>query len=108
MAGQLSTVERRRLLLGLVRASEFVRIVDLAHRFQVSKVTIRNDLDALAERGHVVRVHGGVIPSTESFERRFEARSSVAADEKLAIAEAAVAMLKSGDTLILDVGTTTM
>jgi DeoR family transcriptional regulator of aga operon len=91
-----------------VRASEFVRIVDLAHRFQVSKVTIRNDVDALAGRGHVVRVYGGVIPSTASFERRFEARSSVAADEKLAIAEAAVAMLKSGDTLILDVGTTTM
>jgi DeoR family transcriptional regulator of aga operon len=108
MANELNTAERRRLLLALVRASDFARIPALSERFGVSKVTIRNDLAALAERGLVIRVHGGAIPSTASSERAFEARSPVAADEKLAIAEAAMAMLKSRDTLVLDVGTTTM
>lgn len=108
MAKELSTEERRRRLHALVRASEFTRIPDLAEHFGVTTVTIRSDLDVLAERGYVVRVRGGVIPSSPFSDPPFEARQVVAAAEKAAVAESAVSMLSSGDALILDVGTTTM
>jgi DeoR family transcriptional regulator of aga operon len=104
----LPSAARRRQILALVRGSGLVRIHDLAERFGVSKVTIRTDLGVLAERGHVVRVHGGAIPSSPSAERAFEARQAVGAEEKIAIAEAAVGLISSGQSLILDVGTTTM
>lgn len=108
MARELSTGDRRKKLLALVRASEFMRIPDLADHFGVSVVTIRSDLDVLADQGFVVRVRGGVIPSSPFADPPFEARQTVAAEEKSTIAEAAAAMLRSGDTLILDVGTTTL
>lgn len=103
-----ATTKRRKEIATWIQASEFSRIQDLADRFGVSSVTIRTDLDFLEERGHVVRVHGGAIPSSPLGERAFETREAVALEEKLAIAEAAVTMLKPGDTLILDVGTTTV
>ena len=86
MGKDLSTNERRQKLQALVRASEFMRIPDLADHFGVSVVTIRSDLDVLAERGYVVRVRGGVIPSSPFSERPFEARQAVAAEVKPAAA----------------------
>jgi DeoR family transcriptional regulator, aga operon transcriptional repressor len=108
VAQTLATAERRRRLLALVRARGFLSITGLGEHFGVSTVTIRNDLDGLAERGYVVRVRGGAIPSSSSTESAFEAREAIATDAKLRIAEAAVDMLRPGDTVILDVGTTTM
>lgn len=108
MGDTLTTAERRRQLLALVRARGFLGVAELARYFGVSKVTIRNDLEGLSKRGHVVRVRGGAMSSSTSTVRAFEAREAIAANEKLAIAEAAVEMLKSSDTVILDVGTTTM
>ena len=108
MVEQLSTAERRRQLLVLVRSSDLVRIPELSRTFGVSKVTIRNDLDVLAERGHVLRVPGGAIPNLTASERAFEARQAVEIASKMAIADAALEMLGSGSTIILDVGTTTM
>jgi DeoR family transcriptional regulator, aga operon transcriptional repressor len=104
----LAASERRHQILALVRASGYRGIADLAARFGVSKVTIRGDLDGLAKRGYLVRVRGGAIPSSDSTKRAFEARQSVSAEEKITIAEAAVGLLSSGDSIILDVGTTTM
>jgi DeoR family transcriptional regulator of aga operon len=108
MSDLRSTGRRRQQLLALVRSSELVRIPELSLRFGVSKVTIRNDLDVLAKRGHVVRVPGGAIPNASPSERAFEARQAVASEAKIGIGEAAVDLLGPGNTIILDVGTTTM
>ncbi len=108
MNDQRSTSRRRQQLLALLRSSEFVRVPELSLRFGVSKVTIRNDLDVLAKRGQVVRVPGGAIPNASPSERAFEARQAVASDAKTAIGEAAVDLISPGNTIILDVGTTTM
>ncbi len=108
MSDLRSTGRRRQQLLALVRSSELVRIPELSLRFGVSKVTIRNDLDVLAKRGHVVRVPGGAIPNASPSERAFEARQAVASEAKIGIGEAAVDLLGPGNTIILDIGTTTM
>jgi DeoR family transcriptional regulator of aga operon len=108
VSDQRNTGRRRQQLLALIRSSEFVRIPELSLRFGVSKVTIRNDLDVLAKRGQVMRVPGGAIANASPSERAFEARQAVASEAKIAIGEATVDLLSPGNTIILDVGTTTM
>jgi DeoR family transcriptional regulator of aga operon len=108
-ADNLGTDERRQQMLDFIRAKDFVRVLDLAREFRVSEVTIRSDLDILARDGSVRRVHGGVVAVLASRkETAFEERADSFAAEKRLIARAAVDMLSSGDSIILDAGTTTM
>ena len=105
----LSTGERRRRIMAVLRSQEFARIQDLSRSFGVSEVTIRSDIDVLAKSGGVRRVRGGVMRSSEMFaENRYEERSRVRHAEKEAIGAEAAALLQSNDTVILDSGTTTM
>jgi DeoR family transcriptional regulator, aga operon transcriptional repressor len=99
---------RRERMLALLRDRDFVRVGDLAHRFDVSEVTVRSDLDALAGRGLLRRVRGGAVPRAASpVERPFEEAEVAFAAQKRAIGQAAATMVTSGDTVVLDVGTTT-
>jgi len=103
------TDDRRQHMLGFIRAKDFVRVQDLAREFRVSEVTIRSDLDILARDGSVRRVHGGVVALLASRkETAFEERADSFAQEKRLIAKAAVDMVTSGDSIVLDAGTTTM
>src|SRR6266508_1507057 len=80
----------------------FARVMELAERFGVSAVTVRNDLSILEERGAVRRVRGGAVkPSAQLGERAFEASLGESAKEKAGIGAVAVQMV------MLDVGTTT-
>lgn len=57
--------ERRTQILQIVRSAGRVRVNELANHFSTSAVTIRNDLNALHQRGLVLRSHGGaVLPDT--------------------------------------------
>jgi hypothetical protein len=99
---------RRDRMLALLREQEFVRVSELADRFDVSEVTVRADLDALEQRSELRRVRGGALPRASAPpERRFEEAEVAAAAQKRAIGRAAAALIEDGDTLILDVGTTT-
>jgi DeoR family transcriptional regulator, aga operon transcriptional repressor len=99
---------RRDRMLALLRERDFVRVGDLASRFEVSEVTVRSDLDALASRGLLRRVRGGAVARAATpVERPFEEAEVAYAAHKQAIGRAAAAMVISGDTLVLDVGTTT-
>jgi DNA-binding LacI/PurR family transcriptional regulator len=52
--------QRRELILAAVRAQGAVRLVDLVDQLGVTAVTVRRDVTALADRGLVSRVHGGI------------------------------------------------
>lgn len=98
---------RRERMLADIKEREFVRVSELSDRFAVSEVTVRGDLDALAARGKVHRVRGGAIPRLlPSHEQPFEDSVSSFAAEKVAIGQAAAALLEDGETVLLDVGTT--
>src|SRR4051794_7650909 len=97
---------RRERMLALIRQSDFVRVCDLGTRFGISEVTVRSDLDALAARQEIQRIHGGAMAVRASDERPFEETQAAFAAEKLAIATAAAAMVHDGETILLDVGTT--
>jgi DeoR family transcriptional regulator of aga operon len=86
----------------------FARVTELAERFGVSTVTVRNDLSILEGRGQVRRVRGGAVkPSMRLGERAFEVSLGEQAKEKAGIGAFAAQMVSSGDTVMLDVGTTT-
>jgi len=100
---------RRQQLLDFVQRHEFARIQDLARHLRVSEVTIRSDVDILARAGGIRRVRGGAMRVVEAVpEVVYEARISSHQREKRAVGLAAVEMLSSGDSVILDVGTTAM
>jgi DeoR/GlpR family transcriptional regulator of sugar metabolism len=86
-----------------------VRVADLASRLAVSEMTIRRDLEDLEARGALTRVHGGAVSNiSRSFEPGFAARSMQHVDAKRQIGEAAAELLRDGETVIIDAGTTTL
>jgi DeoR family transcriptional regulator of aga operon len=92
----------------VINDRDFVRVADLSLMFGISEVTVRSDLDELAHRGQVRRIRGGAVPRAESAaERSFEESAGANAAEKDAIGRAAAALVAAGDTILLDVGTTT-
>ena len=106
-AGPIPAHLRRERMLAVIKEREYVRIGELSDRFAISDVTVRTDLDALAARGHVHRVRGGAVPRwSPGHEQPFEETESRNAAEKVAIGQAAAALVRDGESVLLDVGTT--
>jgi DeoR family transcriptional regulator of aga operon len=106
--GDVPAEIRREQILTFIKARDFARVADLSVRFRVSEVTVRGDLDVLAERGEIRRIRGGAMPRPSiQMERPFEEMKNARANEKSSIGRLAANLISSGETLILDVGTTT-
>ena len=81
----------------------------MAASFSVSMETIRRDLAELEQEGIVRRVHGGAILNTGySIEPDYAEREMKNFDEKRAIGKRAVSVVDDGDTIIIDIGTSTL
>jgi DeoR/GlpR family transcriptional regulator of sugar metabolism len=105
----MTRAERHRLVCEAVQATGRARVVDLASRLRVSEMTVRRDLEELEARGELTRVHGGAISNTSrSFEPGFAARSMRHVEAKQRIGAAAAALVRDGETVIVDAGTTTL
>ncbi len=99
---------RQQLTHQLLEQKGFVRVRELSERFGISTVTARNDLQVLEERRLAHRVHGGAMPlSAPRGERPFEEVVTQHAQQKAAIARTAAALVSSGESILVDVGTTT-
>jgi DeoR family transcriptional regulator of aga operon len=99
---------RRDGMTALVEDQGFARVADLAAHFGVSTVTVRSDLEALETRGRVRRIRGGAMPPHAlRSEQPFEVAARALAEEKAAIGRSAAGLVADGDTVLLDVGTTT-
>ena len=101
--------ERRQRVLDLVTERGFVALADLAKAVSVSESTLRRDLDYWHHQGALRRTHGGAIYVGDAATLpALEDRSSRQLEEKRAVARAAVARVRDGDTVLLDGGTTTL
>ncbi|WP_155374189.1 DeoR/GlpR family DNA-binding transcription regulator [Catellatospora vulcania] len=102
--------QRQQAILAQVRLSGGVRVADLVAELGVSDMTIRRDLEVLAERGLVVKVHGGATapPSGVADEPGFAAKAERQRTEKAKLAEAAAAHVAPGSAIALSAGTTTV
>ncbi len=100
--------QRRALILDEVRRRGGVRVQELTRKLNVSDMTVRRDLDALARQGVVEKVHGGAVPvEASTHEPGFEAKSGLELSAKEDIARAAAAMAVPGSAIALSGGTTT-
>lgn len=86
-----------------------LRVSDLAERLGVSDMTIRRDLRELERQGLVRRVHGGaVLELGRSYEPPLVARSLEHTEEKRRIGRRAAQMIGEGESVTIDIGSTTM
>lgn len=106
-ANPLPSVRRERIF-SWIEEHKFARVTELSSAFEISEVTVRSDLDHLEEGGRIRRVHGGAVLDARPsrLERSFEEQTQASADEKRAIGARAADLVASGDTVIIDVGTT--
>lgn len=103
--------ERRKQIRSLLEENGRVSVEELTLRFQVSKVTIRGDLDWLEQDGLTKRTHGGAIFVSSDVghaDPPFMDRQQAQPDEKQRIGKAAALMIQPGDIVFLDAGTTSL
>jgi DeoR family transcriptional regulator of aga operon len=98
--------ERRRRIRELLREEGRVTVEALAARFDISLVTIRADLSILESAGALTRTHGGAL-SLPDADQSLDVKQLQHRTEKQRIAAAATDLIRDGETLILDSGTTT-
>ncbi len=105
-----STVKRRNLIIIEIQKKGQVFVDELSKEFKVSEVTIRNDLEQLERKNMLIRARGGAI-NLESRVRsdfRLTEKGRINLKEKIAIGKQAAKLIKEGDTIIIDSGTTTI
>lgn len=101
------TRERHTAILELLSADGRVLAGDLAERFGVSEDTARRDLRDLARAGHLQRVHGGALPAPPVV-APLRQRIDQNADAKEKLGVAAAALVKDGQTIFIDAGSTNL
>ena len=98
---------RQQQLIDQLRQSGFVSVEELAQRFNVTTQTIRRDINQLAEHKLIRRYHGGAgLPSSVE-NIAYTQRQVLNIEEKRRIAQLVAAQVSNGQSLILNIGTTT-
>ncbi len=112
MSATRDTSQRRLQISELVRQQGSVQVTSLARQFGVSMQTVRKDLRYLTEHGVMARAYGGAIDSNVigngHTEPHYETKRTAHLDEKRRIGASAAAMIKPGDTIAIDSGTTSI
>lgn len=104
-ARPMVAAQRRHDILRAIRLG-CTHVGELAESFGVSEMTVRRDLDELAREGQIERVRGGAVsvgaepPFDETLIERYDAKDRIGA--------AAAALVSPGQTVMLDIGTTTL
>lgn len=100
--------QRRVKILDLIREDGHAKVQDLSKIFNVTDVTIRQDLEALEKMGYVQREHGGAfLKDVGSFAKTGKLFNQTHMEEKKEIARKAVSFISEGECIILDSGSTT-
>lgn len=106
---KLFAEERHQQILVMLEKEGRISVDQLSDALGISQVTIRSDLQALAEQKKLVRTHGGAILAPRSDEELpFSTRLSTHVTEKDRIAAAAASMVSDGDIIALDASTTAL
>lgn len=95
---------RQELIMTVLSARGECRTKQLAEQFQSSEMTLRRDLAELEKRGLLRRVHGGAVLLNRDVD--YAQRLTQGQAQKQWVGRAATRLLKSGQTVYLDVGTT--
>jgi DeoR/GlpR family transcriptional regulator of sugar metabolism len=100
--------QRRDKILELLKEDGSAKVANLARLFKVTEVTVRQDLEKLEKDGLVLRDHGGAyLKNIEDQVRNFSLTHQDNLDKKELIAAKCMEFIESGDSIILDSGSTT-
>lgn len=103
------TEERRQLISEMLSKQSRIKVNEISELLNVSESTIRRDLKEMEEMGLLSRTHGGAVSfSVTNFEPSFNEKETSNLEEKYSIGKAAAEMIKDGDTVVIDSGTTTL
>lgn len=95
---------RKKEVLRILTENSGATVADLSDQLSVSVVTIRNDLESLADSGLIIRTRGGGVPA---FHPNILERQKAMSGPKAAIAKAAADRITDGDRVMIVAGTTT-
>ena len=99
------TAQRKQLILGRLATHGQIVAGELALELGTSEDTIRRDLRELAQQGKLQRVHGGALPASAAT-GDLRVRQQVSPDEKQALGRHGAQLIKPGQVVMLDGGTT--
>ncbi|MFI1745657.1 DeoR/GlpR family DNA-binding transcription regulator [Thalassobellus sediminis] len=100
--------KRREKIIEFLQEDGSAKVVDLAKLFKVTEVTIRQDLEKLEKQDLIIREHGGAyLKNIEDNVKNFSLVQQDNLGEKEVIALKCLDFIESGDTIILDSGSTT-
>ena len=100
--------QRRVKILDLIREDGHAKVQELSRIFNVTDVTIRQDLEALEKLGYIQREHGGAfLKDVGSFAKTGKIFNQTHIEEKREIAQKAASFISEGECIILDSGSTT-
>ncbi len=101
------TTQRKQLILSRLQAEGQFLVKPFSEELGLSEDTVRRDLRELAAEGKLQRVHGGALPASPAT-GDLRVRTQLASDEKLLLGQAGAALVRPGQTVILDGGTTSL
>lgn len=96
--------ERCHKIISIIKNKGAVKVDELAKELDVSLMTVRRDLEKLKNEGILERCHGGAILKKEV---SYKEKRTLQIEEKIKIAQRCAKMVRKGDTVFLDAGTTT-
>lgn len=103
----ISARERRDRIARLVDEAQRVHVADLTERFGVTDATIRRDLTILEGSGRLRRIHGGAVGHAARLANGvYATKLRARREEKVRIAAAAARLLRPGEIVLFDSGTT--
>lgn len=103
-------IERHQKIVEFINEMKKVTTDQLAQELNVSKPTIRRDIDTLDKNGLIRKVHGGAVSMLDDslYEIPYATKITVNISEKQKIGATASRFIQSGDVIILDSGSTTL
>ncbi len=106
-------LERKNMILALLKKQRIIKASRLLEYMpDISKMTLWRDIKKLENEGLIKRLHGGLMLNEIEDEEKIECedefgnRIKIHVEEKKSIAEKAARLVKEGETIILDAGTT--
>lgn len=103
---RMSFPERKKRIIETVYLSGSLSVLALARKLKISPATIRRDLHSIAEEGLLTRTHGGVMKLDDRPLTSFSGKQSANGQAKQEIGRIAAGLVRDGDTIFMDCGST--
>ena len=106
MTKDLDTFSRRALILNKLNFETSRSVFSLSNELKVSLATIRRDLNFLEKEGSLIRTHGGATLKNTAANQKFATRENINKESKIQIAQKAIELVNSGNSIFINDGTT--